>query len=468
MLSLTEIEDSHDLTFQFEFTVDLDDVSHLTVDETLPFSTSFGDCSLKLLVKESDLTLTLTVDRTDMDEIGGSVRSSSCRISCRNDGGVYELLSSASKAVKAVERSWEASVAIPVKYLTSSEAPGRNFRAIWELNGLEMKPAKARMIPPATVARRALGKHQLCPRTMTAAEHPPAAVLNTPHPNNVRIFFPKLGASLWTNLDLLKTSSSYFTMLFESGFAESRPFKPDARKFDVRTATSRLVVNFPATQGSATSEPETPMDEGVASAAADSSQSDADSDDGTDEIVRTKEALGFDSSGNLAHASYQEVTINETPFTTFRAVLIWLSTSHITFAPMTSCMLRGRPLDRKSEIRKKWFDDFRQSHHGDPLPPSPKSVYRLAHMLEIRPLMQIALEEIKRQLKPKMVATELFSVYSSLFSEFEQACLEHAVDNWDAVKESLAWAAIGRRAKTGSLDSHGQAMLFELISKLSE
>lgn len=175
-------------------------------------------------------------------------------------------------------------------------------------------------------------------------------------------------------------------------------------------------------------------------------------EDSDDEIVQIH---NFKRDPSLPQpGSYHPLTVNSMAFTTLRAVLGWIYSSHIEFAPMLSSFSPDKYVSR-DEARAERNDKLRQfiaEHPGLPLPSSPKSIYRAAHLLHLPELKRLALESIRAQLKPASVAYELLGDVSTCYEEVRDAELDFAVKHWTlGVRDSTAMKQMETMAETGQL-----------------
>ncbi|BGP32903.1 hypothetical protein JCM10296v2_004688 [Rhodotorula toruloides] len=181
----------------------------------------------------------------------------------------------------------------------------------------------------------------------------PALELSTPH-KSVRFFFPQHEADLWAESRFLSRSSPYFKTLLSSAFVEAVPVSSK------RPRTRR---------GSATA------------AAADAGAQDFDdSDDETDELYFKANPPSQHERDELLHP-YKEIKITKTAFTTYRAVLAYLRIGYIAFAPLSSTC--SADADAQKPTRASRIDAAVSSDPSLPYPVSPKSAFRLAHLLEL-------------------------------------------------------------------------------------
>ena len=224
-------------------------------------------------------------------------------------------------------------------------------------------------------------------------------------PQDVCFVFPATATKLWASSKVLVDQSAYFRSLFGGNFSEST----------TRTSPEN------------TEAPELKVDE--------TSRLYEESDDETDEHFAAQVAKGArDTIPSLPH---KKVVINDAAFTTYQAILVWMSSRYIRFAP-----LRSSNTDKAGEVSKSRLQDvikMVEAESETSLPASPKSVYRLAHLLELNDLQEIALKNFKSQLRGHNAATELFSDVASAYPALRDVALDFVLENWTDVRASSAW-----------------------------
>ncbi|ORY48425.1 hypothetical protein BCR35DRAFT_310872 [Leucosporidium creatinivorum] len=257
-----------------------------------------------------------------------------------------------------------------------------------------------------------------------------ADVLSCRHHADVRSYFPRFGRDLWTSSALLSSRSPYVAQLFKSGFSESQMKRTPSQlgKKDVEEGRTK-------------------------SSAFD------DSDDERDEVLT--QAGDTQGGSRVAEDScshpFHEFVVTETAYTTYRAVVVYLATGHISFAPLTSTLRAagassgdgGTPRNLASTVQ-------------DPsslLPASPKSVYRLAHLLSLVDLQDLALASINSQLTIDNVAYELFSEVTSVYDEIAAAVVAFASKHWAEVKQSSAMKEMESRVLRGETELSGKVSM---------
>ncbi|BGP40888.1 hypothetical protein JCM10449v2_004853 [Rhodotorula kratochvilovae] len=236
----------------------------------------------------------------------------------------------------------------------------------------------------------------------------------TPIPNDVRVFFPSIGETgveLWTTSHLLSSSSPYLKDLLASDFSESVKIGSKGARASPKPAPTEV---------------RPPKDF-------------EDSDDETDATLFEEKLPTLHDLDGLDF-TYRQITVTHTAYSTYRAVLRYLETGFIRFAPLSSSCLPTNPSSRKTRVQhiQDLADD---EDKDDQLPPhvSPKSVYRLAHLLRLDDLQKTCLTQLKIALTHDSAAIELFDNASVLYDDWRKVIREHVVQNWDAVTASPSW-----------------------------
>ncbi|ORY69414.1 hypothetical protein BCR35DRAFT_334247 [Leucosporidium creatinivorum] len=282
-------------------------------------------------------------------------------------------------------------------------------------------------------------------------------------PNDVRLVFPSLGAVLWESSTFLANSSPYFTtLLASSNFTESVRRKRKRSKTQNGGASSKLADpdNDPRSS-KATANPTLVTGSEQGGGECDSDDSDEDSDD----FLKRRSPPSVEDDSDDGDFTYREVNITETAYTTYRAVLLYLHSGHIAFAPLSCTLL---PLNRGAQqTREQLLEAHLSSKPSQPFPVSPKSVYRLAHLLEIPSLCALSLAELRSQLTINNAARELFSKTSALYDDLRAVILAFVVKNWAEVKASEGMKEMETKARTGQLP-HSAAIFFELLPLASK
>ncbi|GAA6005675.1 uncharacterized protein JCM10292_006734 [Rhodotorula paludigena] len=163
--------------------------------------------------------------------------------------------------------------------------------------------------------------------------------------------------------------------------------------------------------------------------------------------------------------SYKQVKMTQAAYSTVRAVLVWMQTAFIRFAPLSSSCL---PLN--SNAKKTRSDHVLDALRKDPKLPllcSPKSVFRLAHLLDLDDLETTCVAHFTSQLSVETAPSELFSELSRLFKPWRKATLDWVVEHWDDVKKSQKWKDMMERIADDDVDGAG-AVMVELMGALDE
>lgn len=225
--------------------------------------------------------------------------------------------------------------------------------------------------------------------------------------NDVRFVFPSPSKDLWASSSRLRTASSYFETLLSSSFEEGQ-MKLDADPMQAELVRQR---DFD------------------------------DSDDETDEIAEGSAVIAA-ATPTSAAAPHSTVRVSQTARATYAALLLWLATRIIDFAPLRSS---------GGSSRKEHIKEALQMRPTRPAPVSPKSVYRLAHLLDLEPLKSLALAKLTAELNVANAASELFSDVASSYPAIRDAALNFVVAKRAAVLASHGWRLAETRAGSGSL-----------------
>ena len=251
-----------------------------------------------------------------------------------------------------------------------------------------------------------------------------------PSSNNVKFSFPR-NLSLYGHVDSLSKASPYFKTLFESGFAAGSPSTPEQRP--AKSNRRKVERDF--------DDSDDEMDDYILSNFPPTASTDTDAR-GVAQQVHADSPAKIDSQ-------FRHVTIDATAYTTYHAVLCYLQTRHITFAPLRSSFrLQPDPTAlRNAKIAQL------QSDPSHPLAASPKSVYRLVHFLELPKLAKVALANIKSQLTKENIAFEVYGDVAAVYDEVGEMEMEFAIENEDAMGASAAMGEVQRMVEGGNTSS---------------
>lgn len=132
------------------------------------------------------------------------------------------------------------------------------------------------------------------------------------------------------------------------------------------------------------------------------------------------------------------VSISSHSFSTYKAVLTWIITKKIVFAPLRLVKADASANDGTSSPAKRRKVSRTSPSDNTQPPVSAKSVYRLAHLLDLRDLQAEAIKDFKSKLTVDNVADQLFSSTSASYDEVRAAAAGVTAANWDQVGETEA------------------------------
>lgn len=276
---------------------------------------------------------------------------------------------------------------------------------------------------------------------------------------------------LWSERSFLEHASPYFRTLFGSGFAES------VQRSGKRSRTEHASVSVEP--GELAPNPMSAW---------------CDSDD--EEELEDPQPAGAETSADDLDCDHYRIVVTNAAYTTYRAVLLYLSTGHIAFAPLSSAppVLVEAPSDRGLSaeqedpesvasvtnssshrappraydsvvLRKRFRGVWAEEYPTLPRPASPKSVYRLAHLLQIAELQRLALASLLNFVTVENVAVEAFSPVSLAYDEVRSQLIDFIVRHWPQVKTSPSWIELSGKARRSEIVG-GSVILGELLEAL--
>lgn len=240
-------------------------------------------------------------------------------------------------------------------------------------------------------------------------------------PHDVQLWFSTSngeGLALWTSATLLAAVSPYFKTMLNSEFKEGIvPSNNGGRVAETVFATDSASVG--------------PVNN-------DDHSSDSDAE------LNTVYKANPPKLKLAAADTPRRITITKASYATYKSLLSWLLTGQITFAPPSAAF--ATPAARQS-----YFGNQQNSHPYRPLPCSSKSIYKLAHLLEIPALAQIALDAYIDQLDPKFAHEEVFSSML-LYDDAKARLVEYARTNKQVIKDAGGFEKVAAALGRGELE----------------
>lgn len=114
---------------------------------------------------------------------------------------------------------------------------------------------------------------------------------------------------------------------------------------------------------------------------------------------------------------------------TLQAVLLWLQSGHIKFAPL----MTEQFVDAKAEMDDSMETDAVQWTRM--MVVSPKAVYKVAHRFGLEGLKELASDAIEAQITPVNALTELFSKFTLKHEEIKEKRLDYVSKHWEEIKD---------------------------------
>ncbi len=216
--------------------------------------------------------------------------------------------------------------------------------------------------------------------------------------NDLKLVFPDEGPaqlSLWASSNLLASASTFYRDMLHSGMHES------GEVYDGSSSPA------PPAKRSASALDESPTGPSSSSASAyarGDPLDDNDSDTEADDIYHRRKATdGELPCAVAAHstAPFRKVAVTHAKYSTYVALLSWLQTGRIIFAPLSSSI--PSPAAKAALLQHSLA-----TSPFAPLPVSPKSMFKLANYLDIPSLAKLALDAFAHLVEVAHAADEVF------------------------------------------------------------
>jgi len=176
------------------------------------------------------------------------------------------------------------------------------------------------------------------------------------------------------------------------------------------------------------------------------------------------------------------VIVKDVAYSTYRAVLYYIYTDSIHFAPLSSSFyatakapatslqsasdsqvnlggtggkagqasadtFSGQHMN--SGTRTEWIKEWALINPGRTPPCSPKAVYKLADKLGLRELKERAFEQITKSLTVENVPYEVFSTFSATFETVRKVEVKFFLDHWSQIRASDAMRNVWQQIRLG-------------------
>jgi hypothetical protein len=179
----------------------------------------------------------------------------------------------------------------------------------------------------------------------------------------------------------------------------------------------------------------------------------------------------------VAGPKKMRVFIRDVAYTTYKAVLYYIYTDVIVFAPISSSFnstaqkrtptivsTAQAPSDSQSNLldvpkggsstetptsRREWIRKWQQSHPGRPSPCSAKAAYRLADKLGLLDLKERAYQHIQKSLTVDNIPYEVFSPFSATFSDVRKVQVNFFLEHWGDIRSSDAMRSVWQQIRIG-------------------
>ncbi|KAL0960934.1 hypothetical protein HGRIS_005939 [Hohenbuehelia grisea] len=332
-------------------------------------------------------------------------------------------------------------------------------------------------------------------------------LLDDPSYSDVEFILPRRGGvprKIWASKAILKRAE-YFESMFDSGFAEgslgtsfASIDSSEGAEFVLENDSRQFDDHFEDSDNESDDflDTESHSDKPISSANLSRSPSRAeDTPDADIEIREEDSTIHIDpvkpnptDADDVVKAPDEQaragpkklqVVVKDVAYTTYRAVLYYLYTDTIVFAPLSSSFLSstresagtpsssppsvaasaaqgsiavgGKPTQNvhTAASRKEWIADWMRSNPGLPTPCSAKAAYRLADRLDLRELKERASQHILKSLTVENIAYEVFCPFAAAFDDIRKVQVNFFLDNWVRIRDSKSMRDVWHEIRSG-------------------
>ncbi|RDB17958.1 hypothetical protein Hypma_000942 [Hypsizygus marmoreus] len=183
-------------------------------------------------------------------------------------------------------------------------------------------------------------------------------------------------------------------------------------------------------------------------------------------------------SSETSVLSKMTVVVKDVAYKTYFALLYYIYTDMIVFAPLSSSFVarnraptsptltpaqpatpsepQGNAASNKrssqqdsAKTRREWIQEWQKNNPGRPAPCSAKAAYRLADRLDLRELKERASQHIFKSLTVENIAFEVFSPFSAAFDEIRQVQINFFLTHWQEIRESDSMRDVWQQIRNG-------------------
>lgn len=320
------------------------------------------------------------------------------------------------------------------------------------------------------------------------------ALLDDEDYSDVTFVLPR-GRTVCAMKKLLSRRAAYFESMFNSGFSEALPRSTETDVSDEQVA-EELVDDSdyeddedgieepePSNADDASDPPPAPNQPPKVSATLDDDEDSDDFGSHYEPSVEREQHVPPPATPLPTNPSVEprrpiaRVTVRDAAYSTYRALLYYLYTDIIMFAPLSSSFTGSQPASASTSIsasapslssnapagpgsgstiepasRREWIAAWCQQHparSSEAGPCSAKSMYRLADKLHLPDLKARAFAHIISSLTVHNIVDEVFGAFSATFAEVRKVEVAFFLAHWGEIRASAGMRAVWPAIRQG-------------------
>ncbi|KDQ07420.1 hypothetical protein BOTBODRAFT_609845 [Botryobasidium botryosum FD-172 SS1] len=309
--------------------------------------------------------------------------------------------------------SYSSHIVIPWAEVAQLLSPGNTVVEICVIGSL--LPCETKVVSPAPSTRKFLSFTRIL------------GELDEPLNHDVVFRFPE-GQCLYADARVLQSASPYFAQLLRGDMPRISDNGVEETAAPPTLTPERLDVDIEGLDEADDSRAKGSLSRGPLQVP-------------SEHLPKKRKRMPFSPTLEPERSSMQSIFVTDATYPTFRAVIYYLYSEYIVFAPLSS-LSTGSAYSQEEQI-----DAYMKEHPARPTPVSPTSAYVLAIKFQVPALQVAALHKYNCCLEKANIPTELFSDFCRLYEKPRDLAVQCAIKNWSTVRYSKQWTNATQAAK---------------------
>ncbi|KAG5726868.1 hypothetical protein E4T56_gene1122 [Termitomyces sp. T112] len=176
------------------------------------------------------------------------------------------------------------------------------------------------------------------------------------------------------------------------------------------------------------------------------------------------------SAVKVSKNSRLSIVVKDVAYNTYMALLYYLYTDIVIFAPLSSMFVpkAGNPTTSNTRSpspsedastsknnsetptsRRQWIQQWKEEHPDLPVPCSAKAMYRLADRIDLPELKARASQHIVKSLTVENIAYEIFTPFAAAFEDIRKVQVDFFLGHWKDIRTSDSMRNVWQQIRNG-------------------